>query len=98
MLKFLKLYSDPHNLVLVLNTSSILEVCPRVLFTCPPVQCISSLSGHYRALASDVTGRKTTETPSVILRFFHKTVWQEVVISTVILETQAARNLRSTTV
>lgn len=27
MLKFLKLYSDPHNLVLVLNTSSVLEVC-----------------------------------------------------------------------
>ena len=32
---------------------------------------------HYRAAAFDVTGRKTTETPSVILRFSHKTAWQE---------------------
>ena len=30
-----------------------------------------------RVLESDVTCRKTTETPSVILRFFHKSVWQE---------------------
>ena len=30
-----------------------------------------------RAVALDVTGRKTTETPSVILRFFHKNAWQE---------------------
>ena len=49
----------------------------------------------YRVLAIDVTGRKTTETPSVILCFSHKTVWQKAVISTMILETQAARNLRS---
>ena len=31
----------------------------------------------YRVAAFDVTGRKTTETPSVILRFSHKTAWQE---------------------
>ena len=31
----------------------------------------------YRAAAFDVTGRKTTETSSVIFRFSHKTAWQE---------------------
>ena len=54
-----------------------------------------------RAAAFDVTGRKTTETSSVIFRFSHKTAYahgKKAVISTVILETQAARNLRSTTV
>ena len=30
-----------------------------------------------RAAAFDVTGRKTTETSSVIFRFSHKTAWQE---------------------
>ena len=55
-------------------------------------------TSYHRAAAFDITGRKTTETPSVILRFSHKTAWQEAAISTVILETQAARNLRSTTV
>ena len=32
---------------------------------------------EYRAAAFDVTGRKTTETSSVIFRFSHKTAWQE---------------------
>ena len=32
---------------------------------------------RYRAAAFDVTGRKTTETSSVIFRFSHKTAWQE---------------------
>ena len=33
--------------------------------------------GRHRAAAFDVTGRKTTETSSVIFRFSHKTAWQE---------------------
>ena len=35
------------------------------------------IASSYRAAAFDVTGRKTTETSSVIFRFSHKTAWQE---------------------
>ena len=52
----------------------------------------------YRAAAFDVTGRKTSATLSAIFRFAHKTARQEVVSSTVILETQAAWHLPSTNV
>ena len=39
--------------------------------------CVCWVYTHNRAAVFDVTGRKTTETPSVIFRFFHKTAWQE---------------------
>ena len=53
-----------------------------------------------RAAVFDVTGRKkkATEMPSVISVSLIRLHSKKVVISTVILETQAARNLRSTTV
>ena len=38
---------------------------------------LDSCPGRHRAAAFDVTGRKTTETSSVIFRFSHKTAWQE---------------------
>ena len=34
------------------------------------------ISCEYRAAVFDVTGCKTTETPSVILFFFYKIAWQ----------------------
>jgi len=48
--------------------------------------------------AFDVTGRRTCVTPAVRFHFIFKNAWQEVVSSTVTLETQAAWNLPSTTV
>ena len=36
-----------------------------------------SHSMHIRAAAFDVTGRKTSATPSVIFRFIHSNAWQE---------------------
>ena len=40
--------------------------------------CHQNVTEHeHRVAAYDITGHKTTETPSIIFRFFHKTAWQE---------------------
>ena len=39
------------------------------------VLCSGIFVSHYRAAVFDVTDRKSTETPSVIFRFFHKTAY-----------------------
>ena len=59
------------------------------------VLCLGIFVSHYRAAAFDVTGRKSTETPSVIFIRLHG---KKVVISTVVLEMQAARSTTVSTV
>jgi len=71
---------------------------PPSVYLMSPHDQISQASRLHRAAVFDLTGHTTSTTLSVIFRFAHKTARQETVSSTVILETQAAWSLRSTTV